>query len=378
MRTRGATRAAVLAVVAGMLLGGCQAAMPGSGDVSTADRQRVDRRAELRSAVDGALGALAAQLALSYRSSYTDTAGKTVELALNVTKHGFAQGSFPSSGEQIKLLRADGKLYLNAGATYWRGRGTEAAVAEQYAGDWVRATRSELPFDPAETLTPSAVVATLRAGLAGADQLAEPVRRVRPDGTEVFEIETRSGLMEVTTAQPYRLVSVAPALLGPAVGSSYGPSTSVGMAALAGDDLKRFQTGAEAALPELAQPVRAGAGARTEVTDTRLDCGTNGVCTHSVQVRNTVVGDAAGALVRLRLSSLVNAEGIGEQTCTGEAVAAPGATTGLSCEVRFTLPNRTGTAKVVAMPSLTGAVLDQLDGPALSQKVRAEFAALGG
>ncbi|WP_158889302.1 hypothetical protein [Amycolatopsis anabasis] len=369
---------AALAVAVATLLGACSVAVSGSGDVSAADRVRADRRAVQRAAVDEALRTLSGQGAIAYRVTGTDAGGNPLELTLNVTRNGTVSGSFPAGGQQVKAVRVDGKLYLTAPAAYWQSQGIDAAKAGEYATRWVRADPARLPLDPGAALTPAAAADALRGSLATMDHVAEPIRRTLADGTEVFDLNTGAGRLEVSTAKPHRVVSAEPTLFGAAVGQAFGVGGSVRPQALTGDAVRALGTEVEGAAANLGQPLVAGSVVQTAVEDKKLDCVSTGACTETVQVRNTVSGAATGVSVRVVLRSVVTAEGLGLRDCGQEAVAAPNTVTGLSCTVKFDLPRTSGSAQVVALPTITGDLLAQLDAEALKQKVRTEFSALGG
>ena len=56
----------------------------------------------------------------------------------------------------------------------------------------------------------------------------------------------------------------------------------------------------------------------------------------------------------------------------------PAAICGMSCTVKFKLPNRTASYQVLSKPNATAEVRAALDANAVKQKVAAEFAGLGG
>jgi hypothetical protein len=369
---------AALVVVLVWLLAGCSDPVPGSGSVTPDDRARAGRLAVEQAAVDGAVQALSAQNAVAYRISAKDVTGNPLGLTLQVTRNGTVLGSFPAAGQEVKVLRVDGKPYLSAPASYWQSQRVEPGKAAEYATRWVRADPTLLPLDPGAVLTPSAAADALRASLATMDHGAEPVRKLLPDGTEVFDLNAGPGRLQVTTAQPYRVVSAEPTLFGGVVGQTFGVGGSVAPEGLAGPALDDFGGRARTEVAAIGQPLAVSPPVRTTVQNKRLNCENSGSCTETVRVGNTVGGDVAGKSVRIALRSMVTAQGLGEQHCDQEITAAPNSTSELSCTVRFALPRTAGSAQVVAVPSVSGDVLVPVDAPALAGLVRSEFQRLAG
>jgi hypothetical protein len=362
--------AAVMTLVAGVLLGGCQVAVPGAAGVIAADLQKADRRAEQRVAVEGALKALGTQPVAVYHTTLNGA-----DLVLRVTKGGTLQGSLPVDGQTVQLVGVGGQLYVAGSADYWKARGS--ASGDRYAKGWARADASDLPVDPATALTPAGLGGRLSKSLATIDQLAEPVRAKLADGTEVYEIATGTGMIKVTTAQPYRLVSFDPVLLA---GNGKSLGTEMRLDPVDVETVRKFHAELDAAVGALGTPADSVAQADVTVTDNKLDCnGGNGSCTSTVSLENAVVGgDPKSSTVHIVMTSVVSAAGLGTQTCTGEVTTAPNASVTIPCTVKFSVPNRTAQYTVTSMPSATADVLASVDVNAVKQKIQEEFAALGG
>jgi hypothetical protein len=96
-------------------------------------------------------------------------------------------------------------------------------------------------------------------------------------------------------------------------------------------------------------------------------------------MENAVVGgDAKSSTVHIVMTSVVSADILGTQTCTGEVSAAPNTASTVPCTVMFKVPNRTAQYRVTSLPSATGAVLAAPDINAIKQQIQSEFSALGG
>jgi hypothetical protein len=377
MRARTATAVAVVAMTA-TLLGGCQVAVPGSPGLTAADQQKADRRAAQAVAVDGALSAMAALPAIGYRSTAKDASGNPAELDLRVTKNGTLQGALPVDGQIVQMVDVDAQLYLNAPAAYWSAHGAIGDSAALFAGGWAHADPSDLTLDPAAVLTPAQVSSKLRMAYDASGQVGDPVRAKLPDGTEVFRIGTGVNVLQVTAVKPYRVASFAPSLLDTSTGKIFGDELRP--EGLGGDALKVFHTDLDGAVSALGQPYDSVAQVTVSLSDNKLDCnGPSGSCTTSVQVENSLIGgDPQSSSVHLVMTSALNADSLGSQTCTAEASAAPNTKIPMSCTVKFKVPNRTAEYRVTSLPAAVGQVLVAVDPGGVERKLTAEFAALGG
>lgn len=370
--------AALVTAMVGLLLAGCQVAVPGSAGVSAADQQKADRRTEQRDAVDAALKAFAEQPVAVYHGTAKDSAGTPVDLTLRVTKAGTSLGTLMLDNQGAQLVIADGKLYLSAGAGYWKSRGIKQELGDLYAKGWAKAEASELPVNPANLFVPGKAAEKVRATLSTVDQLAEPVRTKLSDGTEVFEIKSPVGALQVTTAKPNRLVSLPSASIDPAAAGAFGTQLTVDAAAP--DVAKRFHDDLNAKLDSFGQPADSVAQASAAIADHKFDCDSGSAsCTTTVTVANVLVGgDSSASQVHLVLTVQISAEGLPGQNCSAEATAAPNTSSTMACTVKFTLPNRTANYKVLSQPSATADVRAAVDFPALKGKLDTEFKAIGG
>ncbi|GAA4671285.1 hypothetical protein [Amycolatopsis dongchuanensis] len=333
------TVTAFLALVAVLTLAACEASPSGAGP-------------DVRAAVDGALGALADETAVTYEPGG--------EAAFTVTGNGLVSGVLPIRGQQVRALRAGGDLYLRAPAAHWQAQGMAADRAVEYGTRWAR---SALGFDPGWTFAPPAVARALRAAVP---DVVRPVRTTLADGLDVFDL---SGL-RVTAIPPYRVVSFASALLAPAVDQTFGPA-QIGVRPVPGAGLGAVRREFDDAVDSLGQPFVAGPVVTTTVTGHTLDCGASGSCTDTVHVDTKLLGNAPKASARLVLRSRVSSPKLGEQDCGQELVAPLDTGTTLSCSVKFSLPRLGGSAKVAAAPMVTAEPVATVDPGELKREAAA-------
>lgn len=333
----------LLALVATLVLGACEPAPPnGSGP-------------DPQTAFDRALTALAGQTAVAYELAEGAT--------LNVTGKGLVQGTLPLRGQRVSALRAGGDLYLRAPAAHWQAQGMAADRAAAYGARWAR---SMLAFDPGWTFAPAIAAQALRAALP---RPPRPAPMTRADGLGVFDM----GGLRITSAPPYRVVSFESGLLGPSVAQTLG-ETRIGVHGLPPDAFGGLRAAFDDAVDSLGQPFVAGPVIATTVTDNNLRCTATGSCTDTMQVSNKLLGDAPKASARLVLESSVTSGRLGGQDCGQEMLTPLNGTTTMSCSVQFTLPKLTGTAKVAAVPTVTGEPVAIVDTEAFKQAAAAELA----
>ncbi|GAB3716643.1 hypothetical protein GCM10027598_26570 [Amycolatopsis oliviviridis] len=357
------------------LVAGCDVEIDGAAGISAAEQQRVDRRAEQRGAVESALKELEQAPAVVYKSTIKDASGKPAELEFRITRNGSAHGALPVDGQTIQVISADKQLYLSASPEYWKAHGL--GNSEQYGTNWVRTDSSDLPVNAVEALNPRKAASTLRTAVSAMNRLTDPVRSKLPDGTEVYDVGSGLGTLRVTTAAPHRVVSFAPSLVDAAGGKTLGAEMRV--APLAGDALKKLQTDLDGAIGGVGQPFDALTQVSVSVVDDKLDCTDFvGTCRATIGVANTVIGGASGTPVHLTLTVEFSAQSLGAQTCTADANAAPDTTTSMSCEVKFKLPNRNASYQVQAKPAARGEVRVPVDVNGVREKLKSEFATLGG
>ncbi len=372
MRTR--MRIGAVAIL-GCLLGGCQVEIDGAAGVSPAEQQRADRRAEQRGAVEAALKAFEQSPAVVYKSTVKDAAGKPAELQFRITRNGSAQGALPVDGQTVQLVSADNQLYMSATPDYWKAHGL--GNSDQYGTSWVRTDNTDLPVNVIEVLSPRKAASTLRTAAKTMNRLTDPVRSKLPDGTEVYDVGSGLGALRVTTTAPYRVVSFAPSLVDPAAGKTLG--AELRLESLAGDSLKKLRSDLDGTIGGLGQPLDALTQVSVSVVNDKLNCTDFvGTCRATIDVANTVIGGPGGTPVHLMLSVEFTAQSLGSQTCTTDANAAPETTTSMTCEVKFKLPNRNASYQVLARPTARGEIRASVDVNGVREKLKSEFAALGG
>lgn len=357
------------------LVAGCDVAIDGAAGISPAEQQRVDRRTEQRGAVESALKALEQAPAVVYKSTIKDASGKPAELLFRITRNGSAHGALPVDGQTIQVISADKQLYLSATPEYWKAHGL--GNSDQYGTNWVRTDSTDLPVNAVEVLNPRKAASTLRTAVSAMNPLTDPVRSKLPDGTEVYDVGSGLGTLRVTTAAPHRVVSFAPSLVDAAGGKTLGAEMRV--EPLAGDALKKLQTDLDGAIGGVGQPFDALTQVSVSVVNDKLDCTDFvGTCRATIDVANTVIGSVSGTPVRLTLTVEFSAQSLGAQTCTADANAAPDTTTSMTCEVKFRLPNRNASYQVQAKPAARGEVRAPVDVNGVREKLKSEFATLGG
>lgn len=367
-------RIGVVAVLC-CLVAGCDVAIDGAAGISPAEQQRVDRRTEQRGAVESALKALEQAPAVVYKSTIKDASGKPAELLFRITRNGSAHGALPVDGQTIQVISADKQLYLSATPEYWKAHGL--GNSDQYGTNWVRTDSTDLPVNAVDVLNPRKAASTLRTAVSAMNPLTDPVRSKLPDGTEVYDVGSGLGTLRVTTTAPHRVVSFAPSLVDAAGGKTLGAEMRV--EPLAGDALKKLQTDLDGAIGGVGQPFDALTQVSVSVVNDKLDCTDFvGTCRATIDVANTVIGGASGTPVRLTLTVEFSAQSLGAQTCTADANAAPDTTTSMTCEVKFRLPNRNASYQVQAKPAARGEVRAPVDVNGVREKLKSEFATLGG
>ncbi|OZM73530.1 hypothetical protein CFN78_08270 [Amycolatopsis antarctica] len=350
---------AAIVVIGCALLSGCQVLVDGESGPSEDGLRRANAQADERRAIDEALRTLGAAGALTYRGTGQDGAA----LALTAGKNGTLFGALPMAGHTVRLAVASGRTFVSAPVEFWAANGSGDPAA--YGGHWTGADPAELPLPPS-ALAPPELERTLRAAAGRRDVLAEPVRGVE-NGTEVFAVDTPGGGFAVTAAAPSTLTRVSGALLGASGAGELRLETP------AADTLTAVRAEFEAELPALVQSVDSAASVSAFPNDNKVECAPNGSCTTTVQAGNTVGSDSTGS-VRIVLRAKVSADGLGEQTCTAEAMAAPNAVVPVSCEVRFQVPARTARYQVLSVPTVTGQGISGGDVEELRRSVLADLA----
>lgn len=357
------------------LVAGCDVAIDGAAGISPAEQQRVDRRTEQRGAVESALKALEQSPAVIYKSTIKDAAGKPTELLFRITRNGSAYGALPVDGQAVQLVSAADQLYLSATPEYWKAHGL--GNSDQYGTNWVRTDSTDLPVNAVDVLSPRKAASTLRTAVSAMNRLTDPVRSKLPDGTEVYDVGSGLGTLRVTTSAPHRVISFAPSLVDAAGGKTLGAELRV--EPLAGDALKKLHSDLDGTIGGLGQPFDALSQVSVSVVNDKLNCTDFvGTCRATIDVANTVIGGGSGTPVRLMLSVEFTADSLGAQTCTADATAAPDTTTSMTCEVKFKLPNRNASYQVLAKPAARGEVRAPVDVNGVREKLKSEFAALGG
>lgn len=301
-------------------------------------------------AVEGALTSLERQTAVGYGFP----AGGT----FTVARSGLARGTLTLKDQQVPALRVGGNLYLRAPTGYWEAQGMPAERAAGYGSRWARST---LALDPGVVLAPDGLARALRAAIPAG---AQAERLTLGDGTELFDVDG----LQVTAAEPYRVTSFRPSLLGPAGPPVLG-NTAVEVRAVGADGLAGLRTGLGGDVDGLGQPFVAGPVVATKVTQNSLRCTAGGACTDSVHVENELIGEGPQALARLVMKSSVTSSPLGTRECGQELVTPLNGSVTMSCAVKFDLPRANGAAKVSAVPTVTAEPVAVVDVASMKQEI---------
>ena len=314
--------ATCVVVAAMLLLSGCHLA------------PRPVAQPDPQAAVEGALASLEQQAVAAYRFA----SGAT----FTATKGGLARGTLTLADAQVPALRVGGHLYLRAPAAYWSAQGMTPERATAYGARWAR---SVLALDPGMALAPDVLAQALRSAIPSGTRAH---LLTLGDGTQLYDVQG----LQVTAAEPFRVTSFEPALLGPAGPPALG-NTAVEVHPVGPDGRADVRTGLDGDLDGLGQPFVAGPVVATKVTDNSLSCTAAGACTDRVQVGTELIGEAPEAQARLVLRSSVTSSELGTRDCGQELVTPLHASVSLSCGVKFDLPKVAGAAQVAAVPTVT-------------------------
>lgn len=333
-----------LVVVAALVLSACQMSEPAANGPDP------------QVAVEGALASLEREAMIGYRFP-----GGT---ALDVSSTGLAQGTLFPHDQQVHILRAGGSVYVRGPAEYWRSQGMSAERAGQYGARWAR---SILALDPGRALAPNSLARAFRSAIPPGTQ-AE--RLTLGDGTELFDVDG----LQVTAAQPYRVTSFRPSLLGP-LGQQVLGNSPVELQGLSADGLADFRTALRRDVDDLGQPFVAGPAVAASVTKNTMRCAASGSCTDTVEVTPQLLGDAPQALARLVLTSSVTSNQLGSRECGQELVVPLNEPVTMSCSVKFAVPRTGGATKVSGVPTVTAEPVAVLDLAGIKQEIASTLGA---
>ncbi|MDL4777619.1 MULTISPECIES: hypothetical protein [Thermomonosporaceae] len=226
--------------------------------------------------------------------------GRPVQARLRVTRAGSATGTLTAAGGmRADVVTADGVTYLKAGPAFWRTYGGEGARPDVYAGRWTKAPASMPGLDVADVLGPEKI----------AERLAKAPARPRTEnvaGVPAYRVKTQDADYFLTTAAPYRLVSVQAAGQG-------DPRFAVAPVTAAAPLFAELRPRV-AALGGAADPALRFAPGK--LTFVNCDENMNG-CTVSVPAKMTAPDGTVPSGARAALRATVTSKGKALGTCTG-------------------------------------------------------------
>ncbi|WP_018654780.1 hypothetical protein [Actinomadura flavalba] len=152
--------------------------------------------------LNGAAAKLSGARGITYKGTVT-SGGTDLRGDLTVTKGGRASGAVTYSGSQVTLLSADGKTFLKANSSYWRGK--VSSTSEPYFLDgeqWGRLGSSDLRIDFKESLAPSVLTEKLRTA---ARLKREPVKTT-VGGTKALRFTTGSTVLYLSDTNDPELI----------------------------------------------------------------------------------------------------------------------------------------------------------------------------
>ncbi|TDD59286.1 hypothetical protein E1298_46710 [Actinomadura rubrisoli] len=194
---RGGGGALIAALVGGgvvvlLIIGVVVFVLTSGGDGKTPEQK-------LNSAAD----TMAAARAVGLKGSFGGGAD-TLNGELSVTKGGRATGPVTWNSDNLTLLSADGKLFVKAGAAYWR-RQISASETPYYLGtgdQWGRLSADKLDIDFKAELTPVALAGKLRSAAASK---VKPIKTTW-QGKKALKFSTFSSTLYITDADEAELL----------------------------------------------------------------------------------------------------------------------------------------------------------------------------
>lgn len=353
---------AVLAAVAMLALGVAACDNAVSGEPTAGDNPNLFVAKE-------AFGAAVSEMEARPLMRYTSTVvgADSERVAVTVSRTGATYGTSTVDGNRITLAVLDDKLYVQASSKYWRELGAKPNEVKKFAKEMVLADPSDIGFDPARTLTPKQVATELRSamaqestpsttatpstsapstapsGPAGPSTSAKPERKVErlklDDGTDVYRIPVGEHSVDVTVAQPYRIVGTDVPLAATGVDPLVPDGSRITFGAGDEQDLRDMYG-------ELAKVAKGAKGTSVMVPNFqlqqgvgKLDCQIGGKCTAKVRVDNTYSRQDQLPVSRfdVQMKAKMTATGLGSRTCDDTAVMRPNKGVSMACTADFAL-----------------------------------------
>ncbi|WP_242613877.1 hypothetical protein [Actinomadura roseirufa] len=153
--------------------------------------------------LNAAADTMAAARAVGLKGNFGGGAD-TLNGELNVTKGGRATGPVTWNTDSVTLLSADGKLFLKAGAAYWRKQisGSETPYYLGSGDQWGRLSADKLSVDFKQELTPAVLANKLRSA---ATAKVKPTKSTW-QGKKALKFTTFSSTLYITDADDAQLL----------------------------------------------------------------------------------------------------------------------------------------------------------------------------
>lgn len=306
-----------------------------------------------------AVGELESRPLMRYTS--TVAGADSEQVAVTVSRTGSTYGTSNAGGNKLTVAVLDDRLYVRGSRQYWRDLGAKSNEAKKFAGRLVIADPADIGFDPARLLTPKEVASALREAFQkeqqaetstapstsstqppGSSAPPEPkskVERLELDGTEVYRIPVGKHSIDVTVAQPHRIVATDLPLTSAGVEPLVPEGSRTAFGVGDEDDLRKLYG-------SLAKAARGAKSTGVLVPDFqlkegtgKLDCQIGGKCTAKVRVDNSLTPSRQLPVTRfeVRMKATMNATGLGTRSCTDTATMRPDKGTSMSCTADFAL-----------------------------------------
>lgn len=346
-RARSAAAAATL-LLAASAVAACDATVSGSPRAGENQHEFAAQQA-----FDDAVEALAARPLMRYTTTVAGAEGEKVSMA--VARTGSAFGTSDLDGAKKTMAVLGDQLYLRAGKSVWRELGAKPNEVKDFDDKYTLVEPDDVGFDPGGLLPPKKVAELLREKVEEAGSGAEPPRPPASgepqlarrsvekleldDGTGVYRIPVGQFTVDVTAAEPHRIVGTDV----PLAGTGSEPLVPDGARTTFGDPAEQDLRELYGSLGNVAKKVR-GAGVLVPDFQLRqgsgkLDCAVGGNCTAKVKVSNSYRAqqDLPVSQFDVSMKVTMTATGLGKKTCTDNAGLKPNSSTSMSCSADFAL-----------------------------------------
>lgn len=352
-----ARNAAAVACAVMIAVGACDAAVTGAPKAGANPHQFAAGQA-----FEAALADLESRPVMRYNTTTSGAGSAKLEVRVSRTGAAYATGSV--NGDKLTVAAFDRRLFLKTSRQRWGALGAKDGEAKELAGRLSIVDPAVLGFDPGHTLTPKAVAVELNraydehqnpaattstspapssgpsSSSSAPARLERKIERVQAaDGTEVYRIPLGPNYVEVTVAQPHRIVSTDLPLDGGDALSLLPEGTRTSFSAGDENTLRKLYGLLEKSLTKIKSTavnlpdfqLREGTG--------DLDCAIGGKCTAKVRVSNSYQPREALPVSKFEVSMKVTmrATGLGSRGCSDTATMRPNRSRTMSCTADFAL-----------------------------------------